>query len=78
MAKVQFGVTPRQGQVLAFLRQRQADGLAAPTLQEIADAIGCRSKGHVSDFLAGLEARGHIRRIPGAQRSVALVEVANG
>ncbi|MGQ3072553.1 MAG: LexA family protein [Ferrovibrionaceae bacterium] len=78
MAEVQFGVTRRQAQVLAYLRQRQAEGGGAPSLQEIADAIGCNSKGHVSEFIRGLEARGHVRRIPGAQRSITLVEAANG
>jgi len=78
MADAQFGVTPRQAQVLAYLRERQEAGSAAPSLQEIADAIGCNSKGHVSDFVKGLEARGYIRRIPGAQRSIMLVEPAHG
>ncbi len=69
-----FGVTPRQAQVLTYLQQRQEAGGPAPSLREIAAGIGSKSTGHVAEFVAGLEARGLIRRIPGGKRSIALVE----
>lgn len=71
---VRLGLTERQADCLAWLRARIVPGGASPSLREIADGIGVRSHSRVSAILDGLQARGHIRRQPGAQRSVILVE----
>ncbi len=71
---VRFGLTERQADCLSWLRTRLVPGRPAPTLREIADGIGVRSHSRISAILDGLQDRGHIRRQPGAQRSIALVD----
>ncbi|MGD8744675.1 MAG: transcriptional repressor LexA [Candidatus Woesebacteria bacterium] len=64
----------RQGQILDFIRQKiQSDG-SAPTLREIADAIGVSSLATVHEHLTALEKKGLIIRTTGKTRSIDLVD----
>ncbi|WP_395021569.1 LexA family protein [Dongia sp.] len=67
------GMTPQQHRLLQFLYEREAQDLPAPSLQEMAAALGLKSKSGVHRLLAGLEERGHVRRTPLRRRSVQVV-----
>lgn len=51
-----------------------ATGGLGPTYQEIGNAIGIRSKGHVSRILAQMEVRGLISRMPSRRRSICVLK----
>jgi repressor LexA len=66
-------VYKRQGQILDFIRQHiQANG-TAPTLREIADAIGVSSLATVHEHLQALEEKKLIKRRTGKTRGIELV-----
>lgn len=63
----------RQGQILDFIRQQiQATG-SAPTLRQVADAIGVSSLATVHEHLQALEEKGLIKRKGGKTRGIELV-----
>lgn len=67
----------RQQQILDFIRQRiQAVG-SAPTLREIADAIGVSSLATVHEHLATLVTKGLIKRTSGRVRAIDLIGAVN-
>lgn len=45
----------------------------APTLQEIADAIGVKGAGTAKIFVDALVERGYVRRLPGRQRGLTVL-----
>lgn len=63
----------RQGQILAFIRQCIQSNGSAPTLKQIADAIGVSSLATVHEHLQTLENKGLIKRKIGKSRSIELV-----
>lgn len=66
-------VYKRQGEILDFIKQHiQARG-SAPTLRQIADAIGVSSLATVHEHLGSLEDKKLIRRKRGKNRSIELV-----
>lgn len=59
---------------LAFIRQHIAEHQEAPSYQEIANGVGVKSKGRVSEVVTALVAKGALTRGAGrAHRSIALV-----
>lgn len=70
-------MTPRQKQVLDCIRERLAVSDVPPSCEEIAAAVGLKSKGNVSKKLAELEAQGYIRRRPRRVRSIELVKASS-
>lgn len=64
----------RQGQILDFIRQHIDLTGGAPTLREIADAIGVSSLATVHEHLQSLETKGLISRDSGKTRAIELVE----
>lgn len=67
----------RQQQILDFIKQRiQAVG-SAPTLREIADAIGVSSLATVHEHLATLVTKGLIKRTSGRVRAIDLTGPVN-
>ena len=69
------GITPRQADLLRFIRGYVAehDGVA-PSTEEMAVALSLSSKSGVARLVSKLEARGVIRRIKFASRSISLTE----
>jgi repressor LexA len=66
-------VYKRQGQILDFIKQHiQAHG-TAPTLRQIADAIGVSSLATVHEHLVSLEDKGLIKRKYGKTRGIKLI-----
>lgn len=69
-----YGLTKRQADLLAFLRQHQAAHGYGPSFDEMMVALGLASKSGIFRLLGGLENRGLIRRQPNRARSVLLIE----
>ena len=67
-------MTPRQKQLLDYIRAYIAEHEYAPTFTEMRKAMGWRSNNIVFEVLRRLEAEGRIRRRPRAARSVEVVE----
>jgi SOS-response transcriptional repressor LexA len=68
------GLTPEQRAALDFISKEIAANDSPPTYQEIALHLGLRSKSGVGRLLNRLEDRGHITRLPGRRRSIAVVD----
>ncbi|MFC0678950.1 transcriptional repressor LexA [Lysobacter korlensis] len=66
-------LTPRQSEILAFLRRQIDEAGIAPSLQEIADAMGIALNA-AAKHLKALEAAGVIERRPGQARGLRIVE----
>ena len=63
----------RQGQILDFIRQHIQSNGSAPTLRQIADAIGVSSLATVHEHLTTLERKGLIKRKTGKTRAIEIV-----
>lgn len=66
-------LTPVQQAALRFIQERVATCGVAPSFAEIGEALGLKAKSGVSRIVAGLEARGHIRRMPGKARAIEIL-----
>ncbi len=67
-------MTHRERDLLRFIEQYMGDhGGVAPTLAEMAEAIGLTSKSGVHRFLSSLERQGLVQRASRQTRSVQLV-----
>ncbi len=64
----------RQRQIVDFIQQYIQANSTAPTLRQIADAIGVSSLATVHEHLASLQYKGIIKRKPGKNRSIELVD----
>ena len=63
-----MNLTPRQLEIVKFIRTYIAEHEYAPTMQEIADHLGV-SKPTVFEHIEALEARGAITRQPARSRA---------
>ena len=63
----------RQGQILDFIRQHIQTNRSAPTLRQIADAIGVSSLATVHEHLTTLERKGLIKRKTGKTRAIEII-----
>lgn len=68
-----FNLTPRQYDLLTFLRSYVAQHGYGPSFDEMAAGLGLASKSGIDRLITGLEERGHVRRIPYLARSLTLV-----
>ncbi|OGM32798.1 repressor LexA [Candidatus Woesebacteria bacterium RIFCSPHIGHO2_01_FULL_44_21] len=64
----------RQRQIVDFIQQYIQANSTAPTLRQIADAIGVSSLATVHEHLASLQYKGIIKRKSGKNRSIELVD----
>lgn len=64
----------RQRQIVDFIQQHIQANASAPTLRQIADAIGVSSLATVHEHLASLENKGVIKRKSGKTRSIELID----
>lgn len=67
----------RQAQILDFIRQHIESTGSAPTLRQIADAIGVSSLATVHEHLAVLQEKGLIKRSSEGKRTIDLVGEVN-
>ncbi|MFD4547323.1 LexA family protein [Streptomyces sp. NPDC058466] len=65
-------LTDTQERILRCIRQSIADRGEAPTVQEIGDQVGMRSRASVHYQLGELEAKAAIVREPGRRRGIRL------
>lgn len=67
-------LTAKQQQCYRYLKEYAAmhHGMS-PTFQEIADALGLRSKSRVTRILDSMEARGRVRRIRDHHRAIEVI-----
>lgn len=65
-------LTPRQERILHVIRQTITDQGVAPTVAEIAEAVGLRAGSSVHYQLRELETKGAIRRKPHQPRGIRL------
>ncbi|MCB2048542.1 MAG: hypothetical protein KDE32_09985 [Novosphingobium sp.] len=66
-----YGLTPRQADMLRFIVGHQrAHGGKSPCLRECADGVGIRHRSGAHRTLQELERRGAIRRLPGRERAI--------
>jgi len=63
-------LTARQEKLLRLIETTQAQRGYAPSLQELAQAMGIASLQGVKDHLAALERKGYVRRTPGRRRAI--------
>jgi len=68
-------LTPRQMQILTFIRECVADSGMPPTRAEIAAELGFRSPNAAEEHLRALQKKGAIELIPGASRGIQLKDV---
>lgn len=64
-------MTPKQKQLLDYIvdYQRRTGGIS-PSFDEMAVAVGIRSKSGIHRLIGGLEQRGNIRRVAGQARTI--------
>src|SRR3990167_2827430 len=67
----------RQGQILDFIKQYIQVKGSAPTLREIANALGVSSLATVHEHLVTLEQKGLIKRKSGKTRAIDLTSAAD-
>jgi repressor LexA len=70
------GLTPRQSQVLEYIRSSIADRGYPPTLREIGVHMGIRSTNGVNDHLRALENKGYLTREDMKSRSLRPTDLA--
>ena len=70
-------LTPRQQEVLEYLRRHLEQHGAPPTRAEIVSAFGFRSPTAAEDHLRALARKGAIRLLPGSSRGIRLQDAAN-
>jgi repressor LexA len=63
-------MTPRQFELLTFVRTYIAGHGYSPSYDEMAGAIGLASKSGIHRLITALAERGHIRRLPNRRRSI--------
>lgn len=66
----------RRAEIMTFLRQYMGDKGWAPTIQEIADAVGLVSPNSTRNHLLKLQEEGYIRLEAKQARAIALVHPA--
>jgi SOS-response transcriptional repressor LexA len=73
-----IGLTDMQQQALDYIDGRIEDTGTTPSLQEIADSLGLRSRSSAHRLVAALEERGRIRRLTGRRRAIEVVKPNDG
>jgi len=63
-------LTPRQAEILAFIKQCLEDNGYPPTRAEIAQALGFKSPNAAEEHLKALARKGAIEMTPGASRGI--------
>jgi repressor LexA len=69
-------LSPKQIEVLAFIRRFMEGGGLPPTRGEIADGLRLKNRQGIDQHLRALAAKGAIELIPGISRGIRLVEAA--
>ena len=73
--RIRAGLTPSQRDLLLFIADFIGTKGYSPSFIEMRDGMGLASTGAVASLIGGLEERGHVSRLPGRHRSIALTDV---
>jgi hypothetical protein len=65
------GLTPRQAELLGYIRKHIANHGWAPTYLQMMDFMRLRSKSGIHRMVTALESRGYIRRTPHLRQTIA-------
>ena len=66
-------MTPRQRALLDFIAAYQAQHRFSPSFDEMAAAIGVKSKSNIHTMITQLKAQRRLTSVPGSHRSVEIV-----
>ncbi len=72
MSQVKIPMTKKQNSIYNFIKTYKNTHDVCPTYQEIADHFGLKSRSTIHNHIHKIERRGWIKRIPGAERAIAL------
>lgn len=72
----EFGLTPHQRNLLAFVKEFMAERGVPPSFDEMKKAMGLASKSGIHRMICALEERGHLFRLPMRARSIVLRDSA--
>lgn len=67
-------LTPKQADLLAFIRQYQEYRHSTPSFEEMKEGLGLASKSGIFRMVNALQERGYIRRLPNRARAIEVVE----
>mgnify|MGYP003139244691 CR=1 FL=1 len=70
----QYGLTAKQQKCFKFIKNYIAKKTVPPSYQEIAEAVGLKSKNSINKYISSLEERGWLKRIPGKARSIQIIK----
>lgn len=68
-------LTRKQYDLLAYIADRLGNGGVSPSFQEMADALGLKSKSNIHRLVQSLAERGFIRRLPDRARSIEIIRL---
>ena len=68
-------LTPRQQQILDWIRQHMEEAGLPPTRAELCEAMGFRSPNAAEDHLRALARKGAIELLPGSSRGIRLTDL---
>jgi SOS-response transcriptional repressor LexA len=69
-------VTRQQSTLLEYIARFQKENQYCPSFDEMAQALGLKSKSSISRMLDALAERGHIRKLTGLARAIEIVQSA--
>lgn len=67
-----YGLTPAQHHLFGFVRREIIEGRPPPSYAEMQGFTGLRSKSGINRLVNGIVERGHLVRLPGRARALAL------
>ena len=71
---MQYGLTEKQLKLFKFIKSYISKKTIPPSYQEIAEAVGLKSKNSINVYINNLEERGWIKRIRGKARSIRIIK----
>ena len=68
-------LTYQQANLLRFISEHIASTAAAPSLSEMAEHLGHKTKSRAHQIVVGLEQRGFVRRLPRQARGIEVIKL---
>lgn len=68
-------LTPKQHDLLMFIKGRLDESGVSPSFEEMKDALGLHSKSGIHRLIKALEERGFIRRLPNRARALEVIKL---
>ena len=66
-------LTPKQAELLAFIKEYQAVRGCSPSFEEMKDVLDLKSKSGIHRLVNGLVERGYLRKAPNLKRALEVV-----